>query len=502
MRKLRRLLAMAVGVVALVGSSATAPAGAQDGSGTEPPGDDAGHLPIIFIHGFLGSGQQFEALALRLTSNGYPADHIEMFEHNSLTYGTGNNPEQNEAVWVRIDELIADLEARTGDDQVYLAGHSQGTYVSQAYLNSDPARAANVAKYVNLDGATDVGGSGTAPGGVETLAIWGEGDPAREVPGATNVRFPDQAHTEVVNSPETFAEVYEFLLGEPPELTEVVREPADEIVVSGRAQLFPENTGATDATLRIFEVDGETGERLDDDPEATYELTGNGDWGPFEADGEAYYEFAISREGAGTHHVYMQRFVRSSRWVRLLTSEPGGLADSFWELGDQHQNLVVMRNKEWWGDQGAGGDTLEVNGQNVLTPAISPRSNRTIGVFVHDFNVDQRTDLSAAVSPTGILFLTGADLYIPAADPPDGTTSVVATPRRGDGPEAVCIPNFASTNDRSSVVFNSYHHMLRPDGSPAEGHAAPDCAPPPDRPSGPPTAPPARPVPGQPSFTG
>jgi pimeloyl-ACP methyl ester carboxylesterase len=512
---MRRLLggvaAVAMGAVALVGSSILTPAGAQDGGGGGGGGglgaDHPEVRPIIFIHGFLGSGQQFEAMALRLTSNGYPADHIEMFEHNSLTYGTGNNPEQNEAVWGRIDQLIEDLKARTGDDQVYLAGHSQGTYVSQAYLNSDPARAANVARYVNLDGATDVGGSGTAPGGVETLAIWGEGDPAREVPGAANVRFADQAHTEVVNSPETFTEVYEFLLGEPPQFTEVVREPADEIVVSGRAQLFPENTGATNATLEIFEVDGETGERLHGEPEATYELSGNGDWGPFEADGEAFYELAISRESSGTHHVYMQRFVRSSRWVRLLTSEPGGLADSFWELGDQHQNLVVMRNKEWWGDQGDAGDTLEVNGENVLTPAISPRSNRTIGVFVHDFNVDQRTDLSAAVSPTGIMFLTGADLYIPAADPPDGTTSVVATPRRGEGPEAVCLPNFASTNDRSSVVFNSYHRLLDPDGSPAEGHANPDCAPPPDRPapdgpSTPPVAPPARPVPGQPSFTG
>lgn len=504
----RKLLGGLLAVVALVGSSAvlTAIAGAQDAGGSEGPegeaGGDADVRPIIFIHGFLGSGQQFEALALRLTSNGYPADHIEMFEHNSLTYGTGNNPEANEAVWGRIDQLIAELQERTGDEQVYLAGHSQGTYVSQSYLNSDPARAANVAKYVNLDGATDVGGQGTLPGGVETLAIWGEGDAAREVPGATNVRFPDQAHTQVVNSPETFAAIYEFLFGEQPGLTEVVRQPADEIEVSGRAQLFPENTGATNATLRIFEVDGETGDRVDDEPEATYELSGNGDWGPFEADGEAFYEFAIERD-TGTHHIYMQRFVRSSRWVRILTSEPGGLADSFWENSDQHQNVVILRNKEWWGDQGADGDTLEVNGQNVLTPTISPRSNRTIGVFVHDFNVDQRSDLSAAVSPTGILFLTGADLYIPAADPPDATTGIVATPRLGDGPEAVCIPNFASSADRSSVQFNSYHHLLSSDGSPAEGHANPECAPPADRPAPTaPTAPPARPVMAEPNFTG
>jgi pimeloyl-ACP methyl ester carboxylesterase len=488
----RKLLGTFVAaVLTLVGTATltgTGTAGAQDSG-------EADALPIIFIHGFLGSGQQFEALALRFTSNGYPADHIEMFEHNSLVYGTGNNPEVNEDVWGRLDDLIAELEERAGTDQVYLAGHSQGTFVSQSYLNSDPARAANVAKYVNLDGAGDVAGSGQLPGGVETLAIWGEGNDDDAVPGATNVHFPEQAHTQTVNSPETFAEMYEFFLGEPPELPDVVREPDDEIEVSGRAQLFPENTGATNATLSIYEVDGETGHRLDDEPEATYELSGNGDWGPFQADGEAYYEFAIARPNAGNHHVYMQRFVRSSRWVRILTSEPGGLADSFWELSDTSQNLVVLRNKEWWGDQGAASDTLTVNGQNVL--ANSPRSNRTIGLFVHDAGLDGQDDFSAAVSPTGVPFLTGVDMVIPASYPPDATTGVEATPRLGDGPESICIPNFSSTEHRASIQFNSYHHVLNPDGSPAEGHPDPECAPPGMRP-----APPARPVPGTPSFTG
>jgi hypothetical protein len=499
----KRLLGACVAaMLLLVGSSVlTGAAGAQDGdpAGEGGGGGDEAVLPIIFVHGFLGSGQQFEALALRFTSNGYPADHIEMYEHNSLTYGTGDNPEANERVWGELDQLIAELQERTGDEQVYLAGHSQGTFVSQGYLNSDPARAATVAKYVNLDGATDAGGTGQAPGGVETLAIWGEGNDASEVPGATNVHFPDQAHTQTVNSPETFAEMYEFLLGAPPELPDVVREPDDEIEVSGRAQLFPENTGATNATLSIYEVEGETGERVDDEPEATYELSGNGDWGPFEADGDAYYEFAITRD-TSTHHVFVQRFVRSSRWVRILTSEPGGLADSFWEQSDNHANVVVLRNKEWWGDQGADGDTLEVNGESVLSPATSPRTNRTIGIFVHDFNVDQQSDLSAAVAPTGLPFLTGVDLYLPAANPPDGTIGVVATPRLGRGPEAVCVPNYSSTEGRISIQFSSYHNLLNPDGSEAEGNPNPECAPAAVRTA--PPAPPAQPVVGTPTFTG
>lgn len=482
-RKLLGAFLAAVLLAAGAGLAAAAPAGAQTGDGEL--------RPMIFVHGFLGSGQQFEAQALRFASNGYPEDLIEMFEHDSLSF-----PGSQVEVFARLDTLIADLQESSGAEQVNLLGHSQGTGLVQGYLNSNAERAADVAQYVNLDGSP----GGTVPATVETLAIWGEGDPGRQIPGATNVQFAEQAHTEVVNSPETFATIYEFFTGEEPEVGEVVREPADEIEVSGRAIFFPQNTGATNVVLNIYEVDGETGLRLDDEPVATFEPTPNGDWGPFDADGDTYYEFALARDDL-THHIFMQRFVRSTRWARLLTSEPGGLADSFWEFSDDHENLVVFRNKEWWADQGEASDTLSVNGESILNAANSPRTNRTIGIFVHDFGLDRRSDLATPVSPTGLPFLTGVDLFIPAADPPTGTVAVEAEPRLGDGTEVVCVPNYSSTHNRVSVQLNSYHHLLDAEGAPAEGHAAPECGPAPVPPVAPPP-PPAVPIPGAPDFNG
>ncbi len=484
---MHRLVRAAAAVLVVATAVFTAfPAGAQEAPGNRP---------MIFVHGFMGSGMQFEAQALRFTSNGFPADHIEVFEHDSLAW-----PGSQTAVWGRLDEQIADLLAATGADQVDLLGHSQGTGVVQGYLNSDPSRAAQVAHYVNLDG----GAGGTVPADVETLAVWGEGDPSREIPGATNVRFPDQAHTEVVNSPETFVEIHRFLTGTEPAVDDVVRADDDSVEVSGRVQLFPQNAGATDATLRIYEVEPATGERLDETPISTVELAGDGAWGPVDVDPDAYHEFAVTRD-ASAHHIYAQPFPRDNRWVHLLTSEPGGLADSFWEVTDDHSNLVIFRNKEWWGDQGAAGDTLAIDGQSILNAAISPRANRTIGIFVHDNGVDATSDLSAPVAPTGLPFLTGVDLFIPAASPPEATVGIVATPRLGDGPEAVCIPNWASSTDRSSVQFASYHHLVDSDGNPTEGHPAPACASPAARPGGPSTpapAAPATPVVADPAYTG
>ena len=43
---------------------------------------------------------------------------------------------------------------------------------------------------MNLDGAT----AAAPPGGVPTLAIWGEGPTTRAIVGATNVYLSDQSH--------------------------------------------------------------------------------------------------------------------------------------------------------------------------------------------------------------------------------------------------------------------------------------------------------------------
>ena len=101
---------------------------------------------------------------------------------------------------------------RTRCPQVDVLAHSRGTTVMHEFL-STPARAANVRRYVNFDGRT----SDSPPGGVPTLAVWGEGDQTRAIGGATNAYFPTKAHTEVTTSAEAFAEVYKFLNRKEPE---------------------------------------------------------------------------------------------------------------------------------------------------------------------------------------------------------------------------------------------------------------------------------------------
>jgi hypothetical protein len=402
--------------------------------------------PVVFVHGFAGSGLQFETQAKRLASNGYPAQIIETHDYDS-TFAT----ETTEQVYARLDTRIARLLAETGADKVDLLGHSLGTFLSQGYL-ANPARAATVAHYVNLDGAT----APAPPGGVPTLAVWGEGSTARTIVGATNVYLSDQSHTQVVTSPETFVEIFRFFTGREPATTQILPEPPGRLTLSGRAVLFPTNVGVEGARLEAYVLNPLTGARRPGPPVAAFTLPADGSFGPLRALGSARYEFALVREGAATHHFYYQPFRRTDRLIRLLTGVPGEGLDALTDRSDRHTNLVISRNKEWWGDQGDGSDELLVNGLNILNAANSPRTKRVIGMFAYDRNADQTTDLTAPIPAFFAQpFITGMDVYIPAAPANGGVAYVTARSRTG-GVEVVNVPNWPSSAHRVSIQINDY----------------------------------------------
>jgi pimeloyl-ACP methyl ester carboxylesterase len=437
----RKLLG-AVGVVVAVLVASLAGSGAVGAHG-KPPAP----RPVIFVHGGSGSGAQFDTQALRLMSNGYPADPIAVHEYDS-TFGTNTMEE----VWAGLDELIGELLRETGADGVDLLGHSLGTTVSQGYLTSSPERAASVAHYVNIDGRT----AASPPGGVDTLAVWGEGDQTRQIVGAQNYYAPDQSHVQVATSAETFAQIYRFFTGHEPKTTDVVPQRG-QIRLSGEANVFPQNQGADGFTLQIFEID-RRGRREHRRADSTFAIGADGAWGPFKAHAGERYEFALTRTDGSVHHLYFQPFLRSDHLVRLLTSRPGEGLDLLREPSDTSAGFGVIRYKEMWGDQGANNDTLEIDGVNVLNPATAPRTKRVNAMFVGDDNLDGVTDLSAPVQPWFSLpFISAVDLVVPATIPPDDTVRIEMVARAGDGDEeVVSIPNWATSQNIVTITFRDF----------------------------------------------
>ncbi|WP_101524364.1 alpha/beta fold hydrolase [Nocardioides houyundeii] len=442
-----RPLATALATAALMFAGLTAPTSASPHPGPAPKEE---RRPIVFVHGSSGSGSQFESQAQRYASNGYPVSWIEAHEYDS-TFATNSLADVHAALDARIDAL----RERTGAEQVDVLAHSLGTYVLQRYLTSSPERAAEVAHYVNLDGAP----ADEPPGGVDTLAIWGENNAAGEITGARNVHLDDQGHTETVTSPESFTEAYTFFTDKAPRTTEVVRAHG-RIDVSGRAVLFPSNVGVDGATLEVHRVNAHTGRRIGRRPVATYQLSGNGSFGPFKASPTASYEFALIWPGGPTHHFYRQPFRRSNSLVRLLASVPGTGLDAATEKSDAHVNLTVNRNKEWWGDQGEAGDTLSIGGQNVLTPAVAPRKRRIIGMFAFDAGSDKVSATDAVLPAFASLpFITGTDVYLPVSE--RGTVRLVAKARGERRPQVINVPALPSSGHRISVQFDDFVPRLR-----------------------------------------
>jgi hypothetical protein len=324
--------------------------------------------------------------------------------------------------------------------------------VSHGYLTSSPERAASVAHYVNIDGRT----AASPPGGVDTLAVWGEGDQTRQIVGAQNYYAPDQSHVQVATSAETFAEIYRFFTGHEPKTTDVVPQRG-RIRLSGEANVFPQNQGAGGFTLQIFEID-RRGRREHRRPDATFAIGADGAWGPFRAHAGERYEFALTRTDGSVHHLYFQPFLRSDHLVRLLTSRPGEGLDLLREPSDTSAGFGVIRYKEMWGDQGANNDTLEIDGVNILNPATAPRTKRVNAMFVGDDNLDGVTDLSAPVQPWFSLpFISAVDLVVPATIPPDDTVRVEMVARAGDGDEEVVnIPNWATSENIVTITFRDF----------------------------------------------
>src|SRR5262245_16691550 len=338
----------------------------EGGTDDQPALPDEQALPIVFIHGFSGSAQQFTSQAMRFVANGYPSERLRTYEHDGA--GMAGADFVGGA-----DAGINEVRAKYHTDKVYLIGHSRGTSVSSMYL-SDPARAAKVAKYISEDGA------GCASISVPCVA------PAQSTntrPGQTHP-IEGQRHVEVATSKESFAAQFEFLFGKAPEVVDIVKQRSP-VQISGRAVNVPANTGREGALLDLWELDAETGMRAKEKPLAHAEIPASGDWGPITVDPSKHYEFVLSsKDSPYQPHFYEQPFLRSSQFIRLRSGPPDSAARMHTNLGEHHAAITVSRMREWTPDDVLEISTESKSGDQTARNVISDASNNRIAIYLHD----------------------------------------------------------------------------------------------------------------------
>jgi pimeloyl-ACP methyl ester carboxylesterase len=416
-------LLMLGGVLGVVGGPSASPAGAQT-----PPNV----LPIVFVHGFLGSGEQYRTQAQRFASNGWPEDQIVAIDYSGL------NPPN-------LDAFINQVMQRFNSQQVYVAAHSLGTMVMLGYL-LNPVQAAKVRAYAALDGVGALCFYGTRCTSI-TAASMG------------------QSHVEASSSPQSFQRQYQHFTGQAPATTNIVPVTGP-IRLGGKAIAFSENTPVAGVTSgQVWAIDQNTGARTGTAPIANFNIAADGSWGPVTVpSGSQRYELAVNVPTLGTLHFYYQPFLRSSLGIRLLLLHATHPTYTNTRRGPNHTAAVVIRYREFWPGNAAARDALTVS--TTSSAGNQPARNVFDGITNNSFcGIHLHDDAASPGSSTGANlpylstqpFQQGKDLYMPAAGGPNGTISFVSTPR-GDAArrQTINVPNWPSQGHGVLVHFNDY----------------------------------------------
>jgi pimeloyl-ACP methyl ester carboxylesterase len=363
--------------------------------------------PFVFVHGTYGSGDNIAHVASLFGSNGYCQDRFVTIEYNSVSAPTDPAASPIEP----LDALVDDILARTGADQVELAGHSQGTRWATEYL-AKPERAAKVAHYINYSGTTPV------PNDVKTLSLSSENDidqKVRHSPGSDvkEVTFKDEDHFAVASSTHAFIETWKFLYGKDPKYTEI-QCGDEEVTIEGISEAFADNAPLA-GKAEIYELPDEP--RGKPKNAITSAADAKGHFGPIKLKRNVAYELkGYDAAGELIGYQYFTPFKRSNRLVRLLVPSgnqlvAGATSDNFKRT--EKQMAIVVRYAPGAFRQDLG-DELLIDGKQVLTPDNAGKTQMVVGLFVYDANENSATDLGASFSAP---FVVGTDVFIDATTP-------------------------------------------------------------------------------------
>ncbi|WP_314958692.1 hydrolase [Bradyrhizobium cosmicum] len=349
--------------------------------------------PILFVHGNGDYDALWMTTLWRMESNGIARDRMAAINFTDPNARSDDKVEQanrssTEDQRRELAAAIAELKRRTGAPRVALVGSSRGGYairnviknggvgdVSHAALCGTPnhgvfATDDTLGSEFNGRGAflrgLNEGESEVTPGtafltlrsdGMDKYAqadgrfIGKPGTPTGvtvdgpELKGATNLVLGTLDHREVAFHPRAFREIYKFIAGREPARIAIV--PEQNVRLSGLVTGTPggvsTNRPVAGATVEIFRVDPETGERKGGAVHSA-KTGADGRWGPAQVEPSWSLEFVLASPEAPTTHIYRSPFPRSSGIVHLRAARPLGPADK-----DAGAVVIMSRPRGYFG---------------------------------------------------------------------------------------------------------------------------------------------------------
>lgn len=136
---MKKLLAAAATALSTLAFLAPSPASATGASSFDPASSD----PIVFVHGWNGSGSDWNTMAGRFEADGWPASHLDQWNYDSHRSNVTTAHELAD----EIDRVLA----ATGADKVDVVTHSMGG-LSSRYYAKELGGAAKIDAWVSLGG--------------------------------------------------------------------------------------------------------------------------------------------------------------------------------------------------------------------------------------------------------------------------------------------------------------------------------------------------------------
>jgi len=370
----RRSILKAAGLLPLAASTREWRAFAQSAPAASPAAEIP---PMLFVHGNGDQAPVWLTTFWRMESNGIPRERmfaINFTDPQARTDDTVAQPQHSSTEDQRreLSEAIADLKRRTGAARVALIGNSRGgnsirsfikrgggAAVSHAVLCGTPNHGVfvtddNLGNEFNGRGpflrGLNEGESEVVPGvAFLTLRSDGQDKYAQQdgrfigkpgVPtgvttdgpalaGATNLVLGTIDHRETAFHPRAFREIFKFVAGREPARIAIVGETQVSLsgLVTGTPGGVQTNRPVTDATVEIYRVSPDSGERIGAALHVSH-TKADGRWGPALVDPAWCLEMVLASPGEPITHTYRSPFPRSSDILHLRAAKPLGSADA------------------------------------------------------------------------------------------------------------------------------------------------------------------------------
>ncbi len=370
---------------------------------------DVEQRPVIFIHGFLASGDTWSNAVKFFQQAGYCKNRLYAFDWNSV----GGNGKQNEQL---LSQFIQQIKKETGAVQVDLIGHSAGGGLARSYLK-DSNQARNVAHYVHIGSRKWVENFPWFPN-ERCLNIFSTedrvaGTSTGVIEGANNLRLTEEDHYQVATSVKSLTGILNFLAPTKKAANSLLA-TKKKVEIAGKAVILGDNMPMKNATVTIYPINQKNGRRTRK-PAINLITAENGGWGPVVVEAGIPYEIELLPSDSKKKKIsyFFSSFEQDNPLVYLRGFPEGNRMSSLLGKIPEEENQSALVIYAASAAMVGGRDSVTVNQFPVCSKELTPASKTVITSFIFDDGdgiSSGKTLKQFAAAP----FIGGLDRLLPA----------------------------------------------------------------------------------------